>query len=136
MLMRMLKTILSFLVFTVLISSYAQQKSETVNKENTNLTVLVKYNSLPDKQDDALSALTALIQEVKKEPHFVNIKMLVDPADKTNILLYEEWSDEAYYKGDHMNTPHLQKFINDSRSFLAGPPDISFWELTGNYTAD
>ena len=136
MLMRMLKTILSFLVFAVLISSYAQQKSETVNKENTNLTVLVKYNSLPDKQDDALSALNTLIQEVKKEPHFVNIKMLVDPADKTNILLYEEWSDEAYYKGDHMNTPHLQKFINDSRSFLAGPPDISFWELTGNYTAD
>jgi len=132
----MLKTILSFLVFTVLISSYAQQKSETVNKENTNLTVLVKYNSLPDKQDDALSALNTLIQEVKKEPHFVNIKMLVDPADKTNILLYEEWSDEAYYKGDHMNTPHLQKFINDSRSFLAGPPDISFWELPGNYTAD
>jgi len=132
----MLKTILSFLVFAVLISSYAQQKSETVNKENTNLTVLVKYNSLPDKQDDALSALNTLIQEVKKEPHFVNIKMLVDPADKTNILLYEEWSDEAYYKGDHMNTPHLQKFINDSRSFLAGPPDISFWELTGNYTAD
>ena len=131
-----LKILLFFFVLTLLISVYAQQKSESDNKENTNLAVLVKYKSQPEKQDEALSALNALILEVKKEPHFVNIKMLVDPADKTNILLYEEWSDEAYYKGDHMNTPHLQKFINDSRSFLAGPPDISFWELPGNYTAD
>ena len=83
-----------------------------------------------------LAALNALILEVKKEPNFSNIKMLVDQADKTNILLYEEWSDEAYYKGDHMNTKHLQKFINDSRNFLAGPPEISFWKLNSNYTLD
>ena len=54
----------------------------------------------------------------------------------SNILLYEEWSDEVYYKGDHMNTTHLQKFIGDSRNFLAGPPEISFWKLNSNYTLD
>lgn len=62
--------------------------------------------------------------------------MLVDPADKTNILLCEEWSDEECYKGDHINTPHLKKFIGDARNFLAGPPDISFWKLNNNYAAD
>lgn len=62
--------------------------------------------------------------------------MLVDPADMTNILLYEEWDSEAYYKGDHMGTPHLQKFMIDARGFIAGPPDISFWKLQNNYTAD
>jgi quinol monooxygenase YgiN len=77
-----------------------------------------------------------LILEVKKEPHFVNIKMFVDPADQTNILLYEQWTDEAYYKGEHMNTPHLQKFMGDAREFLAGPPDISSWELNQNYALD
>ena len=127
---------LFFFVLTILTSAYAQQKSESDNKEGSNLTVLVKYKSQPEKQDEALSALNALILEVKKEPHFVNIKMLVDPADKTNILLFEEWSDEAYYKGDHMNSPHLQKFIGDSRNFLAGPPEISFWKLNSNYTLD
>jgi len=131
-----LKILLFFFVLTVLISVYAQQKSESDNKENTNLTVLVKYKSQPEKQDEALSALNALILEVKKEPHFVNIKMLVDPADKTNILLYEEWSDEAYYKGDHLNSPHLKKFMNDARNFLTGPPDISFWKLNSNYILD
>jgi quinol monooxygenase YgiN len=131
-----LKTLLSFLLLTFFISSYAQEKSETVESGKNNLTVLVKYKSQSEKQEDALSALNALILEVKKELHFVNIKVLVDPADKTNILLYEEWSDEAYYKGDHMNTPHLKKFIGDSRTFLAGPPEITFWKLSNNYTLD
>lgn len=127
---------LFFFVLTILTSAYAQQKSKSVDKENGNLTVLVKYKSQPEKYKDALSALNALIIEVKKEPHFVNIKMLVDPADKTNIMLYEEWADEDYYKGDHMKTPHLQKFIGDSRSFLAGPPEISFWKLNSSYILD
>lgn len=131
-----LKTILFFFMLTILTSAYAQQKSESIDKKNSNLTVLVKYKSQPDKYENALSALNVLILEVKKEPNFVNIKMLVDPADETNILLYEEWSDEVYYKGDHMNTPHLQKFIDDSRNFLAGPPEISFWNLNSNYTLD
>jgi len=130
-----LKTLLSFLLLTFF-SSYAQEKSETVESGKNNITVLVKYKTQPDKQKDALSALNALILEVKKELHFVNIKLLVDPADKTNILLYEEWSDGAYYKGEHMNTAHLQKFIADSRNFLAGPPEITFWELNSNYTRD
>ena len=136
MINRSLITLLSFVLLTVFIFSYAQEKSETVESGKNNITVLVKYKSQPDKQKDALSALNALILEVKKEPHFVNIKLLVDPADKTNILLYEEWSDEVYYKGDHMNTTHLQKFIGDSRNFLAGPPEISFWKLNSNYTVD
>ena len=131
-----IKTLLCYLMLTLLTSAYAQQKSESVNNENNNLTVLVKYKSQPEKQAEVLTALNALILEVKKEPHFVNIKMFVDQEDKTNILLYEEWSDEVYYKGDHMNTTHLQKFIGDSRNFLAGPPEISFWMLNSNYTVD
>lgn len=130
------KTLLSFLLLTVFVSSYAQEKSETAANGKNNITVLVKYKTQPDKFDEALSALNALILEVKKEPNFVIIKMLVDPEDKTNILLYEEWSDEEYYKGEHMKTPHLQKFIGDSRNFLAGPPEITFWKLHNNYTID
>lgn len=97
--------------------------------DKTNTIVLVKYKAQPSKEIDAVMALTKLIEDVKKEPHFVSIKLHVDPKDKTNILLYEEWSSETYYNSEHMNTAHLQKFIGDSRSFLAGPPDISFWQV-------
>ncbi len=98
--------------------------------------MLVKYKTQPEKESAALSGLIALIEEVKKEPNFVNIKLLVDPSDNSNILLYEQWTDEAYYKGAHMNTTHLQKFMADAREFLAGPPEISFWKINNNFTID
>jgi quinol monooxygenase YgiN len=136
----MLKPFISTAIFFVLTFitavTFAQTNTGTSESENGDLYVLVKYRTNEEKFDEAVSALNALILEVKKEPHFVNIKMLVDPADKTNILLYEQWDSEAYYKGDHMSTPHLQKFMIDARSFIAGPPDISFWKLNSDYTAD
>lgn len=131
-----LKILMTFLFLTAFIFSYAQEKSETIENGKNNITVLVKYKTQQEKFEDAIAAMHSLIVEVKKEPGFVNIKMLVDPADKTNILLFEEWSDEEYYKGDHMNTPHLQKFIGDSRNFFVGPPEISFWELNTNYSKE
>jgi quinol monooxygenase YgiN len=103
-------------------------KSTPAYSQN-NIIVLVKYKSLPAKDSLALAALSDLVAKVKNEPNYVNIIVHVDPVDKTNILLYEQWSNEDYYKGDHLKTPYLQKFINDSRSFLAGPPEITFWKI-------
>ena len=99
------------------------------NIDNKNIVVLVKYKTQPSKEKDAINSLTELINKVKKEPHFVKIKLHVDSKDKTNILLYEEWDDETYYNSSHMNTDHLQKFIGDSRNFLMGRPEISFWNM-------
>lgn len=124
--------VLSF--FTTI--TFAQSNTGTNEAEPGDLYVLVKYKTTEQKFDEAVSALNELILKVKKEPHFVNIKMFTDPADRTNILLYEQWGSEDYYKGDHMGTPYLQKFMVDARSFIAGPPDISFWNLKNNYTAD
>jgi quinol monooxygenase YgiN len=136
----MLKSNIKIFIYSVLLStlifSCKEQNVLIENSDYNNLYVMVKYKSQSEKQNEALSALNSLILEVKKEPNFVNIKVLVDPEDKTNIMLFEEWSDEVYYKGEHMKTPHLQNFIGDSRNFLVGPPDISFWKLNSNYIAD
>ena len=99
------------------------------SQNNNNIIVLVKYKTQPGKESLAISAIKTLIDKVKKEPHFIDIVIHIDPIDKSNILLYEKWSNEDYYKDAHMKTVHLQQFINDSRTFLAGPPDISFWKL-------
>ncbi len=92
-----------------------------------NLIVVVKYKTQPNKDSLALFSLMQLIAKVKKEPNYKNIIVHTNPLDKTDIMLYEEWSDEAYYKGAHMATIHLRKFMGDSRAFLAGPPEITFW---------
>lgn len=112
---------------TVLFTALAFISSFSQN--NKNIIVLVKYKTQQGKDSVALSGLIHLVAKVKKEPHYVKIKIHIDPSDPSNILLYEEWSDEEYYKGAHLKTPHLQQFMMDSRSFLAGPPEITFWKI-------
>ncbi|MGB5236138.1 MAG: putative quinol monooxygenase [Flavobacteriaceae bacterium] len=130
--MKTIPKVTLLLMLAVLISivfGFDSRDRTSDTSEGINLIVLVKYKTQPDKGSTAVSELFKLIEKVEQEPHFVNIKLHVDPDDNTNILLYEEWDDGAYYKSDHMNTPHLQDFIAESRSFLAGPPEISFWEV-------
>jgi quinol monooxygenase YgiN len=121
--MKKLHLIMSFMVAFLLLSNYL------FSQDDKNLIVLVKYKTQPSRENMALEALNQLIEQVKRESNYVKIILHIDPADRSNILLYEEWSDEEYYKGSHMNTPHLKKFINDSKDFLAGPPEISFWRI-------
>lgn len=121
-----------YALFTMLFVAAALISFGFLNKgpeKSDELYVLVKYKAQPDKEKVAVAELRNLIAHVKEEPHFGNITVFSDPADPTNILLYEQWKSEEYYKGDHMKTAHLQKFITDSRNFLAGPPEITFWKV-------
>lgn len=114
-----------FISLTTLLSCHSNS--------NENVIVLVKYKTQQNKNVDAIVALKSLIAEVEKEDHFVQIKMYVDPDDNSNILLSEEWDNEAYYKDEHMKTTHLQKFITESASFLTGPPETTFWKLNATF---
>lgn len=125
--MKIIKLIFS-LILIITVLSFNSVYSQT-SKE---LIVLVKYKTLPGKDSLALSTLKSLIAKVKEEPNFVNIIIHIDPSDKSNILLYEKWANEDYYKGEHMKTPHLLQFMNDARSFLGGPPEITFWKIVQN----
>jgi len=118
-----IKLILLLIAF-ILIGCNSSDKYVTKNT-----IVLVKYKAQPDKSIEAVAELTKLIEKVRQEPHFVNIRLHIDPNEKSNILLYEEWDDLSYYNSEHMNTAHLQDFIEDSRNFLAGPPEISLWKV-------
>ncbi|CAM3539739.1 hypothetical protein FSS13T_04810 [Flavobacterium saliperosum S13] len=119
----------SILILTTLLFVGWGLKNKTEIDNTKSIVVLVKYKTQPSKENETILALISLIENVKKEPHFVNIKLHIDPKDRTNILLYEQWNDELYYNSKHMQTNHLQKFIGDSKNFLAGPPEISFWKV-------
>lgn len=98
-----------------------------------NVIVLVAYKTQPNKNLQAVAALKKLIDEVRKEPGFVGIKMHFDSVDNSNILLYEEWEDEAYHRNQHMKTEHLKAFIVESQSFLEAPPKISYWKESASF---
>lgn len=116
--------ILSAFIFV----SWSLKNKTEINNTN-DIIVLVKYKTQPTKENETFVALTKLIENVKKEKHFVNFKLHIDPKDRTNILLYEKWNDELYYNSKHLQTNHLHKFIENSKNFLAGPPEISFWKV-------
>ncbi len=96
-------------------------------KQNT--IVILKLKTQPEKGVKTVSELTNLIEKVKLEPNFIEIKLHVDSKDNTNILLYEEWGDENYYNTDHMETDHMKEFMANSINFLTGPPEITFWKV-------
>jgi len=129
--MKVLKplVLLVALLATFLLTGWHKAEKESNAALKQHVIVMLKFKAQPDKGTVAISALKALLNEVKEEPHFISIKLHVDPNDPTNILLYEEWEDASYYNGAHMNTRHLLGFMNDSRNFLTGPPEISFWEV-------
>ena len=129
--MKTKKTVLKVLLLLIFSFVSCNEKNEPMKAENNqkNLIVLVEYNIQPTKSNDAIAGLTELIENVTKEPHFVSIKLHTNLKDNSKILLYEVWSDETYYNTVHMKTEHLQKFIEDSRAFLAGPPNISQWKI-------
>jgi quinol monooxygenase YgiN len=119
-------------ILALIIGSFftgCESKNDPVN----NLIVIVKYKKMTNKSVDAVTGLKKLIEEVKKENHFVTIRLHIDQKDNSNILLYEEWDDELYYKNQHMKTEHLKEFIVESQTFLAGPPEITFWKVNAVY---
>lgn len=130
--MKAIKGIAVILFLTV--SFYAllgwdSYKDRSANDSNENVIVLLKFKAQQNKGTVALSEFKTLLEKVKEEPHFVSIKLHIDPDDSTNILLYEEWSDVSYYNNNHMNTEHLKEFMRISNNFLTGPPEITFWKV-------
>jgi quinol monooxygenase YgiN len=79
--------------------------------------------------DLAVEQLTGLISTVvAEESDCLGINLHRDPKDVESLLLYELWTSEAAYFGDHMHTPHLLDFRERAVQFLDGPPEITVWD--------
>jgi quinol monooxygenase YgiN len=95
------------------------------------VTVVINYQAQPGQGETARRELAALIDKVvASEPDCRGIQLLVDEDDDARFLLYERWTGRAAYTGPHMQTAHIQEFITKAPSFMAGPPAITYWQLT------
>ena len=45
-------------------------------------------------------------------------EVLVDPKDRTKIMLYEVYKDEAAFEA-HQQTPHFEKYVAEAVPLLA-----------------
>ena len=92
-------------------------------------TVMVSYRLRPDQVQTALKAIASLVSTVlKSEPACKGIEILQEDSDQTRVTLLERWTSRDEFLGPHMQQPHIQAFIQKAGAFLAGPPDISFWQ--------
>lgn len=93
------------------------------------VTVLIRYEALPGKEDEALAALSTLVATVvREEADCLGIAVLTDVAAPARILLDETWTSREAYLGPHFQTPHLRAFIESASALFAGPPEIAFWK--------
>ena len=56
--------------------------------------------------------------EARKEPGCRQFDVLVDPQDKTKVMLYEIYNDEKAFEA-HQATPHFKKYLAEAVPLLA-----------------
>jgi quinol monooxygenase YgiN len=96
------------------------------------ISVMVSYRVQPGQVPAALSAIASLVSTVlATEPACKGIEILQDAADQTRVTLHERWPSQQEFLGPHMQQPHIRGFIREAGTFLAGPPEISFWRRIG-----
>ena len=94
--------------------------------------VVVGYRAAPGEDDTAAREIAALVREVlASEPDCRGIELLRDLSDPARFTLIERWPSQEVFLGPHMQQPHIRSFIERAGTFLAGPPDISFWHAVG-----
>ncbi|MBK8006108.1 MAG: antibiotic biosynthesis monooxygenase [Gemmatimonadetes bacterium] len=98
--------------------------------------VVITYVARPGQAERMRQELTALIETVvRTEPDCGGIHLLVDAADPNRILLIEYWTSADAFTGPHLTTPHLTAFRARAAEFIAGPPEVTYWDETAAFFA-
>lgn len=95
--------------------------------QSEDVTVLIRMQLLPEFVQKGKGDLLELAREVRKvEPDCSAIELAQDLDDPTKITMIEKWSNRKAYEGPHMQSPHMQAFIENSARYFVGPPNISY----------
>ena len=65
-------------------------------------------------------------REARKEPGCRQFEVLVDPQDRTRVLLFEIYNDEKAFEA-HQATPHFKKYLAEAVPLLASR-ERRFWK--------
>lgn len=99
-------------------------------KDKANLkttTVLIACPIQPQKKEEAVREFKSIIEiVVSNEEACHDIRLFQDIDDANRLLLVEHWDSKEAFTGPHMQTPHMQAFLERAKGFLAGPPEFRF----------
>ena len=82
------------------------------------LVLVVNIRIKPESVDAFMGHLTTNATAARKEPGCRQFEVLVDPKDKTKVLLFEIYDDEKAFEA-HQATPHFKKYLAEAVPLLA-----------------
>jgi quinol monooxygenase YgiN len=80
----------------------------------------------PENLESFMSKLMVNAKAARGEPGCKTFDVLVDPNDKTRVMLYEVYADEKAFEA-HQATPHFKKYIAEAVPLLASR-ERRFWK--------
>ena len=83
-----------------------------------NFVLVVNIRIKPENVDRWMKMAMDNAREARKEPGCRQFEVLVDPKDRTKVLLFEIYDDEKAFEA-HQATPHFKKYLAESVPLLA-----------------
>jgi len=80
--------------------------------------LVVNIRIKPENIDAFMQRLRENASNARKEPGCKTFDVLVDPKDKTRVMLYEVYNDEKAFEA-HQATPHFKKYVAEAVPLLA-----------------
>jgi autoinducer 2-degrading protein len=80
------------------------------------LVVNIKIN--PENVERWMKMALENARAARKEPGCRQFEVLVDPKEKTKVLLFEIYDDEKAFEA-HQATPHFKKYLAEAVPLLA-----------------
>ncbi len=86
------------------------------------VTIRVK----PENVDAFMKGVLENAASARKEPGCRQFEVLVDPQDRTRVMLFEVYDDEKAFEA-HQQTPHFKKYLAEAVPLLASR-ERSIWK--------
>ena len=78
----------------------------------------VQIRIKPGSVESFMQKLMENATNARKEPGCRTFDVLVDPQDRTKVMLYEVYADEKAFEA-HQATPHFKKYLAEAVPLLA-----------------
>ncbi len=82
------------------------------------LILTVNIRIKPENVDAFMAMVLANAREARKEPGCRQFEVLVDPADRAKVMLFEVYDDEKAFEA-HQQTPQFKKYLAEAVPLLA-----------------
>jgi (4S)-4-hydroxy-5-phosphonooxypentane-2,3-dione isomerase len=80
--------------------------------------LVVNIKIKPENAERWMKMALENAREARKEPGCRQFEVLVDPKDRTKVLLFEIYNDEKAFEA-HQATPHFKKYLAEAVPLLA-----------------